>query len=281
NRTSLLDYWTVPIVTASRYRLDRSSAQVPIGIVVKEPTITEVQEELPKENILVTKKNDETDDKLKSLYIQEEVENQLSLNKAPRDELTMEDQARTFALQKSDTNEKENTPPNINDEGFITPFESIWTDKTAILAGRRDLKLQNPQTSHEGRVITADILYKKHLFKITNVYASPNMKDMTTFFKNWIPSFDEDKINIIAGDFNTNLDPTINRISQANAQNDSSRLKLKRLLNNFLDSASLLEKKPFLTFYQNTRNNQSMAICLDYIFIDENYDFLTETQTTY
>ncbi|CAG8803824.1 11651_t:CDS:2, partial [Dentiscutata erythropus] len=145
----------------------------------EEPTITEVQEELPKENIPVpnlkkkskknaenlanldtimihteevTKKNDKTDDKLKSLYIQEE----------------------------------------------------------------------NLQTSYEGRVITADILYKKYLFKITNVYALPNMKDRTAFFENWIPPFDEDKINIIAENFNTNLDPTINRISQANAQNNPS-----------------------------------------------------------
>ncbi|CAG8769737.1 18559_t:CDS:1, partial [Dentiscutata erythropus] len=82
------------------------------------------------------------------------------------------------------------------------PFKSIWTDKTAILAGRKDLKLQNPQTSHEERVITADVLYKKHFFKITNVYAPPNMKDKIAFFENWIPLFDEDKINIIAGDFN-------------------------------------------------------------------------------
>ncbi|CAG8678844.1 17959_t:CDS:1 [Dentiscutata erythropus] len=67
-----------------------------------------------------TKKNDKTDDKLESLYIQEEVENQLSFNKAPRDELTIEDPARTFALQKSDTSEKKNTLPNIDDEGFIT-----------------------------------------------------------------------------------------------------------------------------------------------------------------
>ncbi|CAG8817292.1 24337_t:CDS:1, partial [Dentiscutata erythropus] len=68
----------------------------------------------------ITKKNNETDDKLKSLYIQKEVENQLLLNKTPRDKLTIEDLAQTFALQKFDMNKKENTPPNIDDEGFIT-----------------------------------------------------------------------------------------------------------------------------------------------------------------
>ncbi|CAG8786417.1 12644_t:CDS:2, partial [Dentiscutata erythropus] len=142
-------------------RLISSSPQkTPVLPLQEEPTITEVQEELPKENIPVpnleenpkenaenlanldtmmihseevTKKNDETDDKLKSLYIQEE-----------------------------------------------------------------------------------------YLFKITNVYAPLNMKDRTAFFENWISPFDEDKINIIAGDFNTNLDPTINRISQANGQNNPS-----------------------------------------------------------
>ncbi|CAG8518898.1 11215_t:CDS:2 [Dentiscutata erythropus] len=86
----------------------------------KEPTITEIQEELPKENIPVSnleenpkenakdlanldiimmyteeviKKNDENNNKLESLHIQEEVENQLLLNKAPRDKLTIEDLA--------------------------------------------------------------------------------------------------------------------------------------------------------------------------------------------
>ncbi|CAG8696632.1 17134_t:CDS:2 [Dentiscutata erythropus] len=147
----------------------------------KELTITETQKKLPKENIpvsnleenskenaensanldiimiyteKVTKKNDENDDKLESLYIQEEVENQLSLNKTPRDELTMKDLARIFALQKSDTNR-------------------------------------------------------------------------TAFFENWIPSFDEDKINIIAEDFNTNIDPTINRINQANVQITLQHYNLK------------------------------------------------------
>ncbi|CAG8599033.1 25109_t:CDS:2 [Dentiscutata erythropus] len=180
--------------------------KTPVLPLQKEPTITEVQEELPKENIPVP-------------------------------------------------NLEENPKENAENLANLDTMMNI-----------------------QKRVITADILYKKHLLKITNVYAPPNMKDRTAFFENWIPPFDKDKINIIAGDFNTNLDPTINRISQANIQNDLSRLKLKRLLNNLLDSASLLEKKPFLTFYQNTRNNQSMATRLNYIFIDKNYQ---KTETLY
>ncbi|CAG8715656.1 7006_t:CDS:1, partial [Dentiscutata erythropus] len=94
--------------------------KTPVLSLQEEPTITEVQEKLPKKNIHVlnleenpkenakdlanlditmmhteevTKKNDKNDDKLESFHIQEEVENQLLLNKAPRNKLTMKNPA--------------------------------------------------------------------------------------------------------------------------------------------------------------------------------------------
>ena len=86
----------------------------------------------------------------------------------------------------------------------------MWADKTAILAGKRNIKLQNPQIAHEGRVISVDMVYKNLHFQFTNVYAPPNSTDRRNFFENWSPLIITEKINILADDFNTNLDPSIN-----------------------------------------------------------------------
>ncbi|CAG8704296.1 9206_t:CDS:1, partial [Racocetra fulgida] len=45
----------------------------------------------------------------------------------------------------------------------------------------------------------------------------------------WFSQYKENNINILAEDFNTNLDPAINRISQASAQSNNSRMQLKEL----------------------------------------------------
>ncbi|CAG8795730.1 13927_t:CDS:2, partial [Cetraspora pellucida] len=60
--------------------------------------------------------------------------------------------------------------------------------------------LDNAQESLNGRVIIVDFTFGHNLFRITNVYAPPN-----------------------PGDFNVNLDPISNRISQSPQHNDPSR----------------------------------------------------------
>ncbi|CAG8722866.1 22101_t:CDS:2, partial [Dentiscutata erythropus] len=61
--------------------------------------------------------------------------------------------------------------------------------------------------SHEERVILTKIAYKNHLFQVTNVYAPPNSKDRSEFFERWTPLYDEESINILGEDFNTNINP--------------------------------------------------------------------------
>ena len=200
-----------------------------------------------------------------------------------------EKQRKTLTLLKSYKLDiillQETNLDNQNTQNFLKqqwPFDSVWADKTAILAGKRNIKLQDIHISYGGRIISLNISYKNLLFQITNVYAPPNTKDRNDFFEKWSPHLDKDKINIIAGDFNTNLDPITNRISQAPAQNDPTRAQLKRLTNNFIDSVTPKEGKPFLMFFQNTRNNQTMATRLDYIFIDENHEnFIEKTETLF
>ncbi|CAG8822841.1 15177_t:CDS:1, partial [Dentiscutata erythropus] len=43
-------------------------------------------------------------------------------------------------------------------------FDSVWADKMAILASKKDIKLSNSQISHRERVISTKIAYKNHLF---------------------------------------------------------------------------------------------------------------------
>ncbi|CAG8813772.1 27772_t:CDS:1, partial [Dentiscutata erythropus] len=76
---------------------------------------------------------------------------------------------------------------------------------------KKEIKLQDPQTSYEERVISTKIAYKDHFFQVTNVYAPPNNKDRRDFFERWSPSWDEELINILGGDFNVNIDPKTNR----------------------------------------------------------------------
>ncbi|CAG8807295.1 25347_t:CDS:1, partial [Dentiscutata erythropus] len=55
------------------------------------------------------------------------------------------------------------------------------------------------------------------------------------------PSWDEESINILGGDFNVNIDPKTNHVSQAMVQSDSTCLQLKNLTNKFINSATLEE----------------------------------------
>ncbi|CAG8493358.1 8003_t:CDS:2 [Dentiscutata erythropus] len=136
----------------------------------------------------------------------------------------------------------------------------------SILASKKDIKLSNPQISHGGKVISTKIA-----IRITS-----SNKDRSEFFERWTPLYDEESINILGGDFNTNT----NRVSQASAQSDATCIQLKRLTNNFVNLAFFEGNNPFLTFFQNTWNNKTMATRLDSIFIDKNYVLLVEKTET-
>src|SRR5260363_48505 len=104
---------------------------------------------------------------------------------------------------------------NLNDtsmQNFLKSqwhLDSIWSSKAAILAGNRRISFNNQQISHNGRVIKANFQLKHLTFQATNVYAPPNIMDKRNFLEEWAPSIDINAINIVAGDFNTNLNPTM------------------------------------------------------------------------
>jgi exonuclease III len=161
-------------------------------------------------------------------------------------------------------------------------FDSIWTNKTAILSGKKEIIFQDTKIEMNGRVIITNFKFKEFSFQITNVYAPPCQQDRIVFFNNWAPQLKENTINIITGDFNTNLFPERDRSSIAPLQPDSTRIQLKELTKNFIDSSEFSSTRPFHTFFQKTRGNNMMATHLDYIFVNEHYSHLiTECNTRF
>ncbi|CAG8569943.1 10928_t:CDS:1, partial [Cetraspora pellucida] len=71
-------------------------------------------------------------------------------------------------------------------------------------------------------------------------------------------------------DFNTNLTPEEDRISQTSSYYNFTRVILKNKLDGFTNIADLIDKKPSFTYFQKIKNNSTMATKLDYIFIDNN-----------
>ena len=135
-------------------------------------------------------------------------------------------------IQKTNLN-NENTRNFLKHQWI---YDSFWSDKVAILAENKNITFKDMKIDYEGRVITASFVYKSFSFLITNVYAPPSSSNRITFFDKWAPQVKENAINIIAGDFNVNLNPRVNRISQAAAQTDPSRNQLQDLTKNFTRS---------------------------------------------
>ncbi|CAG8824222.1 13286_t:CDS:1, partial [Gigaspora rosea] len=91
--------------------------------------------------------------------------------------------------------------------------------------------------THSGQVMEANITYRHLKFQLINVYTPPNIEERTRFFNNWSPRINEEGITILAGDFNTNLDPYGNRISRSPPSNDPTRKLFSDLIAEYIDTA--------------------------------------------
>jgi hypothetical protein len=70
----------------------------------------------------------------------------------------------------------------------------------------------------DNRIIITNFKFKDLTFQISNIYAPPNPNDRKLFFEKWSPQINKDAINIIGGDFNTNLYSEKDRTSEAAPQ---------------------------------------------------------------
>lgn len=83
-------------------------------------------------------------------------------------------------LQETNTNNDK----NLNYIKKQYPYNSIWSTKTAILAGNRKVKFKETNMSSDGRTITTSTKYKQTYFQLTNIYAPLNLRERLIFFKN-------------------------------------------------------------------------------------------------
>ncbi|CAG8819724.1 13836_t:CDS:1, partial [Dentiscutata erythropus] len=113
--------------------------------------------------------------------------------------------------------------------------------------GKKNIEFTMVRESQDGRIITGNTEIKQQPFQITNIYAPPMSKDRVRFFENWTSSIAEERICIITGDFNTNLDPQNDRISSAPSQSDHSRDIIQTLLAEYTNTALFAKESPFLT----------------------------------
>src|ERR1043165_3623878 len=130
---------------------------------------------------------------IKGLNNQQKQRNTLTLLKSYKLNLIM--------LQETNLNDK-NTQNFLKNQWM---FDSIWTNKTAILAGNKDITFKNIELDLNNRAISTNFKYKELTFQVSNIYAPPSPGDRKLFFEKWTPQIKENAINIIGGDFNTNL----------------------------------------------------------------------------
>src|SRR5260363_105700 len=55
-------------------------------------------------------------------------------------------------------------------------YSSIWSLKTAILAGKRNIELTKIRESQDGCILTVNTEIKQQLFQITNIYTPPKQE---------------------------------------------------------------------------------------------------------
>ena len=113
----------------------------------------------------------------------------------------------------------------------------------AILADNKNIIFKDIEIDLDNRVVTTNFRFKDLMFQVTNIYASPNLSDRKLFFDKWLPQLNKDSINIIADDFNTNLYPEKDRISEATPQQDITRIQLLDLIKNFTDSSDIAKSR--------------------------------------
>ncbi|CAG8688153.1 17532_t:CDS:2, partial [Gigaspora rosea] len=151
---------------------------------------------------------------------------------------------------------------NDNTKNFLKQqwgYDSVWMSKVAILAGNRDIKFENVKESHQGRVLCAEFQYRKRSFRAVNVYAPSALEERVRFLDGWSINKNTNAVNIVAGGFNVNLDPEVNRISHVTLNNDLSKRKLKELTRGLVDMIVAASQTPFLTYFQRTKEGNNMA----------------------
>ncbi|CAG8587743.1 12332_t:CDS:2 [Dentiscutata heterogama] len=141
-------------------------------------------------------------------------------------------------------------------------YESEWTSKTAILAGKKNIIFENFEEIEYG--CRTSFKYNNWTFQVTNICVPSNLANRKDFLNKWTPSKRDDVVNIIVGNFNlVTLSPT--------------RKKFNQTMSKFSNTEDMVGKSSFHYFYSDEHTNQTKR---DYIFIDtDNAQFCRKTES--
>src|SRR5947209_10357220 len=156
---------------------------------------------------------------------------------------------------------------------------SFWNHYTAILINNKNIMVENLEELLDGRHQILNCSLNGVLFKINNIYSPPHRAERLTFWSKITIPFNLDYVNIVGGDFNCVLNPTMDRESAASYQLDPSAELIRRKLSNFVDTYSPSFKEPLHTFSMNTQAGPHLSR-LDYVFIDSSQSHLQTNITT-
>src|SRR5947209_6630967 len=95
---------------------------------------------------------------VKGLNNQQKQRNTLTLLKSYKLDIIM--------LQETNLNDQ-NTQNFLKNQWI---FDSIWTNKTAILAGNKNIIFKDTEIDLDNRVISTSFVYKEFTFQISNIY---------------------------------------------------------------------------------------------------------------
>jgi exonuclease III len=140
---------------------------------------------------------------------------------------------------------------------------AVWTCHTGILLARRH-QLHHSTTSHQGRLLQAEVTVNGCRFSLLNIYAPADPPARRQFFDQLAQTpFDPVEISFIAGDWNTYPDSRRDRHPPLPSQDRHHWTRLAPAIASFEDAAMLGADAPYFTFHARS---QSHSARLDHIF---------------
>ena len=98
-----------------------------------------------------------------------------------RNTLTLLKSYKLDLIMLQETNLNDNNTLNFLKNQWL--FDSIWTNKTAILAGNKNITFKNIEIELDNRVITMNFKFKGLSFQVSNIYTPSSLNDRKLFFK--------------------------------------------------------------------------------------------------
>jgi hypothetical protein len=157
---------------------------------------------------------------------------------------------------------------NLSKEDLLPnefPYQNLWFQLTGWLILNKNITITSSKAIDEqGRLSEIRISLNNSEYKLLNVYIPAKKQERIEFIRNQLLQIEEN-YDYVLGDFNTLLEPLLDRYPPR-SKNDEDTILLQTWLetHNFEDTIPLNQKSKFASF---TRHNQNISFTrIDYIF---------------